>query len=86
MTSGEKMVWASVFAKEFMAAYGDPPVSVMSNEAAMEAFEKDAAENAADVACHVVQRLRSIKCMCEDNYGLDNDVVHMLNAMIGSES
>jgi hypothetical protein len=85
MTSGEKMVWASVFSREFMGAYSDPPASVMCNEAAMEAFEKDAAESAAEVACHVVLRLRSIKGLCEDNYGLDNDVVHMLNAMIGVE-
>jgi hypothetical protein len=85
MTAGEKMVWAAVFAREFMAAYGDPPAAVMRNEAAMEAFENDAAENAAETAGHVVERLRAIRGMCEDNYGLDNDVVHMLHAMLGEE-
>ena len=86
MTSGEKMVWANVFVREFLAEYGDPPASVIESDAALEAFELDVAESAASSACHIVQRLRSIRSLCEDNYGLDDDVVHMLHAMLGEES
>ena len=72
MTSGEKMVWAAVFAQNYKIT-GVPSHVVINGK--MEEWLQEQMENAIEVACCAVERLRSSKTVINIRNAWENNNV-----------
>ena len=61
LTSGERAVWAAVFAGECRELLRNPPDSVIGNREAWSEWEMNQTTLAVEVAHHTVLRLRAVE-------------------------
>jgi hypothetical protein len=67
LTSGERAVWAAVFARECRELLRNPPDSVIGNRDSWAEWELNQTTLAVEVAHHTVLRLRAVEKRMSSN-------------------
>jgi len=85
LTSGERAVWAAVFARESRELLRNPPDSVVGNREAWGEWELNQTTLAVEVAHHTVLRLRAVeKRMSSSEFSIsDEGPLAMLQEVLG---
>lgn len=86
MTSGEKMVWAAVYAQKRERALRDPPKDVLLGPNNLERrgeWELGEVAAAVESACYAVHHMRDVLPRITDEYG--GDAEKMLKEMLGDD-
>jgi hypothetical protein len=84
LTTGERRVWASVYAQRLQDMREYPSgLYVPGNEDQVDVFEATCILGAIEAACHAVQHLREHASAVKEGFGEDNEVYLMLAEMIG---
>ena len=82
LSDGEKVVWAAIFARQFLDGVADSSVSDLGDgaedKAAYERWEKQRCGVAVETSCIAIQRLRGIKDSVSDEFYEDSAVSDML--------